>query len=134
MVAESTGGRNGAPSGGGDTDGADDVGLAAAHAASDWEHDEPVTGHEPVHDLARLFETHADLQGEARRAQAALVTGEHAAQARRHRLRPIGRAQTRRPEAIQAPLVETLIGESPRYRLPGTQLLATYCASLVTNA
>lgn len=80
-MAEEVSGRNGDRGGSsarGGADGAHDVGLPTAHPAHDRKHGETITRREAAKDLARLLETDADLQGEARGAQPSVVTGEDA--------------------------------------------------------
>ena len=53
---------------------------------------------------------------------------EHPTQSVRNGVRPIRGAQTRRAEAVEAPFVQSLIGEAPGHGLTGSQLFAAYRA------
>jgi hypothetical protein len=136
MVAEELSGRNGdgvERSARGGADGAHDVRLPTAHPAHDRKHGETVARRQAGKDLARLLETDADLQRKTRGAQPSIVAREHRTKTAGNGVRTIGGAETGRAEAIEAALVESLIGEAPGDRLTGPQLLATDRAGLATN-
>lgn len=136
-MAEATAGRNRTGvrrSARGGTDGAHDVGLAAAYAARDGKHDQTVIRRQASHHVARLFEADADLERKTRRAESPLVARENPAKATGDRVRTVGGTQTSGAETIQAALVQSLIGEAPRDRLAGAQLLAAYGTQLTTNS
>jgi hypothetical protein len=117
----------------GGADGADDVGLATAHSAGDGQHSEAVTGRQAAHDIARLLETDSDLQGKTGCAQTSFVAYEHTAEAVGERVRAVGGTESGGAKAVEAPLMEPLVRQAPRDRLPGPQLFATYRTRLATD-
>jgi len=136
MVADTLSGRNrdGRRSARGGGDVTEHVGFAAAHSARDREHGEPVPRAQPANDFSRLLETDADRERETRGAQPTVVAREDTPKAIGQRVRTIGRTQARGAETVQAALVQSLIRETPGDRFAGSQLFATYCTRLSTNA
>src|SRR6266404_2986892 len=114
--------------------GAEGVGLAAAPAAAHRQHRKTLARDEPGDDFARLLEADVDLHRETGRAEPALVAREHAAHGRGHALRPLLGSQPRRTKTLEAPLVESLVGEAPCERLTGPQLPAAHRTRLVSRA
>ena len=117
----------------GGAEGADDVGLATAHAAGDRQHREAVTRREAPYYIARLLEADADLERQTPRAETSLVTCEHAAEAVGQRVWAIGGREARGPQPIEETLLEHLVREPPCDWLPGSQFFATNRTRLATN-
>src|SRR5947207_1187210 len=113
---------------------AEGVGLAAAASAAHWQHRKALARDQPGDDIARLLEADVDLHREAGRAEPALVAREHAAHGRGDALRPLLGSQPRRTKTVEAPLMESLVGEAPCERLTGPQLPAAHRARLVSRA